>query len=190
MSRVFAYSRVSTDMQCGVNQKIAIERAGYEIKKGRYFEDVISGKTTAMSRPQFSKMMDRLEEEDVVVVYDLSRLGRDAMDVMSTVKTFKDLQIKLIVLQFGTLDLTSPTGEFIINVVAAVAEMERALLIERVNDGLAVAKLKGTKLGRPCKTSDKEKEEIKTLNGNGDSISSIARKFDISRATVLNVLKQ
>lgn len=189
MSRVFAYSRVSTDIQSGVNQKVAIEKAGYEIKKGRYFEDIISGKTTSMSRPQFSKMVDRLEEGDVVVVYDLSRLGRDAMDVMSTVKMFKELQIKLIVLQFGTLDLTSPTGEFIINVVAAVAEMERALLIERVNDGLAVAKQNGIKLGRPSKTSDTEKEEIKTLKEKGYTISSIAKKFGISRATVLNILK-
>lgn len=97
MSRIFAYSRVSTKDQTTENQKLAFVQAGYTINKGRCFQDVISGSTPAMSRPEFVKMVDRLEEGDTVVVFELSRLGRDTIDVMSTVKMFKDQGIKLVV---------------------------------------------------------------------------------------------
>jgi putative DNA-invertase from lambdoid prophage Rac len=189
MSRIFAYSRVSTKDQTTENQKLAFVQAGYTINKGRCFQDVISGSTPAMSRPEFVKMVDRLEEGDTVVVFELSRLGRDTIDVMSTVKMFKDQGIKLVVLQLGNLDLTSPSGELMVNVIAAVAQMEKALLIERVNAGLERAKNDGKKLGRPSKTTDAQKAEIRSLSVQGVSVSELAKQFKISRASVLNVLQ-
>lgn len=191
MSRTFAYSRVSTNdgRQHTENQKLAIEQAGYTITKGRYFEDHISGSTQAMSRPQFRKMMERLEEGDTVVVRELSRIGRDAIDCMSTVKTFKDNGIKLVVLQLGNLDLTSPSGQLMTNVIAAVAEMEKSILVERVNAGLARVKAEGNvKLGRPSKTTPQQQEEIRTRKNQGASISQLARDYNVSRATVLSIL--
>jgi putative DNA-invertase from lambdoid prophage Rac len=189
MSRIFAYSRVSTKDQTAENQKLAFVQAGYTINKGRCFQDVISGSTPAMSRPEFVKMVDRLEEGDTVVVFELSRLGRDTIDVMSTVKMFKDQGIKLVILQLGNLDLTSPSGELMVNVIAAVAQMEKALLIERVNAGLERAKNDGKKLGRPSKTTDEQKAEIRSLSAQGVSVSALAKLFKISRASVLNVLQ-
>ncbi len=191
MSRIFGYSRVSTSdgRQSTENQRLAIEQAGYKIARGRWFEDKISGSTPALTRPQFSKMLDRLEEGDTVVVVELSRLGRDALDVMATVKLFKDRGIKLVVLQLGNLDLTSPSGELMVNVIAAVAQMEKALLIERVNAGLERVKKEGkVKLGRPAKTSPKQQEEIRVRKAEGTSVSQLARDYGISRATVLSIV--
>jgi putative DNA-invertase from lambdoid prophage Rac len=188
MSRVFAYSRVSTSDQKNENQRLAIEQAGYTVAKGRYFEDVISGSTPAMIRPQFLKLMDRVEEGDTIVVRELSRIGRDAIDVMSTVKSLKERGIKLVVLQLGNLDLTSPSGELMVNVIAAVAQMEKSLLIERVQTGLARAKSEGKKLGRPAKTNQAQRAEIVAKKAAGTSISQIAKEYSISRATVLSVL--
>lgn len=193
MSRTFAYSRVSTNdgRQHTENQKLAIEQAGYEIARGRYFEDHISGSTPAMTRPEFRKMMERLEEGDTVVVRELSRIGRDAIDCMSTVKTFKDRGIKLVVLQLGNLDLTSPSGELMVNVIAAVAQMEKSILVERVNAGLARVKAEGTvKLGRPSKTTATQQEEIRTRKTQGASVSQLARDYNVSRATVLSIIAQ
>jgi putative DNA-invertase from lambdoid prophage Rac len=188
MSRVFAYSRVSTGVQTNENQKLAIEQAGFQIAAGRYFEDVISGSTPAMTRPEFRRMMDKLEAGDAVVVRELSRLGRDAIDCMSTVKAFQELGIKLVVLQLGTLDLTSSAGTLIVNVLAACAEMEKSLLIERVQTGLARARAEGKKLGRPNKTNEAQRTEIASKKASGVSVSQIARDYGISRATVLSVL--
>jgi putative DNA-invertase from lambdoid prophage Rac len=188
MSRVFAYSRVSTGVQTNENQKLAIEQAGFQIAAGRYFEDVISGSTPAMTRPQFRRMMDKLEAGDAVVVRELSRLGRDAIDCMSTVKAFQELGVKLVVLQLGTLDLTSSAGTLIVNVLAACAEMEKSLLIERVQTGLARARAEGKKLGRPNKTNEAQRAEIASKRASGVSVSQIARDYGISRATVLSVL--
>jgi putative DNA-invertase from lambdoid prophage Rac len=194
VGRIFGYSRVSTNdgRQHTENQRIAIQGAGYTIAaKGRRFEDQISGSTPAMTRPQFAKMMDRLEEGDTVVVKELSRLGRDAIDVMTTVKSFKNRGIKLVVLQLGNLDLTSPSGELMVNVIAAVAQMEKALLVERVNAGLARVKAEGkVRLGRPTKTTPLQQHEIRARKAEGVSISQLARDYAISRATVLSIVAQ
>ncbi len=76
-----------------------------------------------------------------------------------------------------------------VNVIAAVAQMEKALLIERVNAGLERAKSDGKKLGRPSKTTDEQKAEIRSLSVQGFSVSELAKQFKISRASVLNVLQ-
>lgn len=191
MSRVFGYSRVSTSdgRQSTENQRLAIEQANYKIARGRWFEDKLSGSTPALTRPQFNKMVDRLEESDTVVVVELSRLGRDAIDVMTTVKAFKERGIKLVVLQLGNLDLTSPSGELMVNVIAAVAQMEKALLIERVNAGLDRVRKEGkVRLGRPQKTTPAQQEEIRVRRAEGVSVSQLSRDFGISRATVLSIV--
>ncbi len=193
MSRVFGYSRVSTSdgRQTTDNQRLVIEQAGYKIARGRWFEDQISGSTPALTRPQFSKMLDRLEESDTVVVVELSRLGRDAIDVMTTVKALRERGIKLVVLQLGNLDLTSPSGELMVNVIAAVAQMEKSLLKERVAAGLDRVRKEGkVKLGRPAKTSPKQQEEIRSKKSAGVSVSQLSRDYGVSRATVLSIVGQ
>lgn len=187
MSRVFAYSRVSTVDQLTENQRGEIEAAGYVVEPHRFVEEQISGSVPAGQRPGFVKLLEKLERGDTLVVTKLDRLGRDSIDVQQTVERFVSGGIRLVVLQLGNLDLTSPAGELMVKMLAAVADFERALIVERTQAGLARAKAEGKKLGRPAKTTEGDREAIRQRLAGGESVSQLAREFGVSRATVINV---
>lgn len=187
MSRVFAYARVSTVEQLTENQREQIAQAGYNVEKRRYVEEQISGSVPASQRPGFVSLLDRLEEGDTVVVTKLDRLGRDSIDVQQTVELFQSQRVRLVVLQLGNLDLTSSAGSLMVKMLAAVADFERDLIIERTQAGLARAKAEGKRLGRPTKTTEKERQEIVQALAKGASISELARDYGISRALVHNI---
>jgi DNA invertase Pin-like site-specific DNA recombinase len=102
----------------------------------------------------------------------------------------QELQREVIVLQLGTLDLTSAAGKMMLTMLAAVAEMERDLLVERTQAGLARAKAEGKTLGRTPKTTPEQREAMKVedANGSGETVSALARKYSISRASVLSIV--
>lgn len=182
MSRVFAYCRVSTDNQTTANQVLEIKTAGFAIESQRVIEETISGSVAAKERPQFSKLLERLESGDVLVVTKLDRLGRNAMDVRSTVDELAAKGIRVHCLVLGGVDLTSAAGRMTMQVLAAVAEFERDLLIERTQSGLARAKADGKKLGRPEATKTKAKvQEQKAMKF---SQSQVAAKLGLGIATV------
>ncbi|MBC2731431.1 recombinase family protein [Thiobacillus sp.] len=187
MSRVFAYARVSTVTQLTENQREQIKQAGYSIEKRRYVEETISGSVPALQRPGFKALLDRLEDGDTVVVTKLDRLGRDSIDVQQTVQLFAERGIRLIVLQLGNLDLTSKAGALMVKMLAAVADFERDLIIERTQAGLARAKAEGKRLGRPTKTTEKERQAIVAGLLAGRTVSEVAREYGISRALVHNI---
>ena len=187
MSRVFAYARVSTVEQLTENQREQIEQAGYQIAPRRFVEEKVSGSVPALQRPGFVRLLDRLESGDTVVVTKLDRLGRDSIDVQQTVNLFQDRGLRLVVLQLGNLDLTSSAGGLMVKMLAAVADFERDLIIERTQAGLARAKAEGKRLGRPTKTTEKDREEIRKAIQQGQTISEIARNYSISRALVHNI---
>lgn len=187
MSRVFAYARVSTVEQLTENQREQIAQAGYSVEKRRYVEEQISGSVPASQRPGFVSLLDRLEEGDTVVVTKLDRLGRDSIDVQQTVELFQSRGVRLVVLQLGNLDLTSSAGSLMVKMLAAVADFERDLIIERTQAGLARAKAEGKRLGRPMKTTEKERQEIVQALAKGATVSELARTYGISRALVHNI---
>ena len=117
----------------------------------------------------------------------LDRLGRDAQDVNATIKALAKRKIEVIILQLGKLDVASPSGKLMLQMLAAVAEMERDLLVERTQSGLARAKREGKVLGRPVKTTPSQQTEIINLRKNGASISSLSRVYGVSRATIMRV---
>lgn len=190
MGRFFAYARVSTIEQLTENQKEQIAQAGYKIEARRYIEEKISGSVPAMNRPGFTKLMDRLEAGDTVVVTKLDRLGRDNIDVQQTVQLFQHAEVRLVVLQLGNLDLTSSAGELMVKLLAAVADFERDLIIERTQAGLARAKAEGKRLGRPPITTQEQQREILNAISYGESISAVSRRHKISRALVHKILRQ
>ena len=183
---VFAYGRVSTTLQCTENQRLEITNAGFQIDYW-FADDGVSGKVCARQRPQFARLLDKIRDGETLVVSKLDRLGRDAVDVLQTVQSLADRNIKIIVLQLGNTDLSSPTGRLLLTMLAAVASMERDLLIERTQAGLMRAKAEGKKLGRPSKTTQEQKAEIVLRKKNGESISHLARIFGVSRATILAI---
>ncbi|NHZ38658.1 recombinase family protein [Massilia aquatica] len=184
---VFGYGRVSTAEQTVDNQRLEVERAGYAVEY--WFADTVSGKAHAAQRKQFAEMLSKLRARDTVVVSKLDRLGRDAPDVLSTIKDLATMGVEVVVLQLGKLDLTSPAGKLMLAMLAAVAEMERDLIVERTQAGLARAKAEGKILGRPSKTTPEQRQAMIDGYTKNESVSALARRYGISRATVLTVVK-
>ncbi len=187
MTRVFAYCRVSTAEQTTDNQVQEIAAAGFDVKPQRIITETVSGSVAASERTGFKKLLDKLESGDVLVVTKLDRLGRNAMDVRSTVETLVGLGIRVHCLALGGVDLTSPAGKMTMGVIAAVAEFERDLLIERTQSGLARAKSEGRALGRPHSLSKPQTELVVERLASGKSVASLARQFGTSRQTVMRV---
>lgn len=187
MPRTFAYARVSTTGQTVENQLREIEAAGFHVEPHRIVTETISGSTAIAQRRSFSKLMDRLESGDVLIVTKLDRLGRDAIDVSSTVKLLAAMGVRVHCLALGGVDLTSSAGTMTMNVLNAVAQFERDLLIERTQSGIERAKAAGKVLGRPTSLSEQQKLDVRKELAAGGSVSAIARKFGTSRQTVMRV---
>ncbi len=189
MSRLFAYARVSTVEQLTENQRAQISAAGYKIEPRRFVEEKISGSVPAMQRPGFKKLLEKLEPGDTLVVTKLDRIGRDSIDVQKTVQTCADQGIRLVVLQLGNLDLTSSSGALMIKVLAADADFERDLIIERTRAGQERARAEGKHMGRPPKTTAAERAEIRAqlAGSTGVTVSELARTYRLSRATVIAI---
>jgi putative DNA-invertase from lambdoid prophage Rac len=187
MSRIFAYARVSTVAQLTENQREQIAQAGYTIDPKRYIEETISGSVPAMQRPGFRKLREKLEAGDSLIVTKLDRIGRDSIDVQQTVTWFAEEGIRLIVLQLGNLDLTSSSGALMVKVLAAVADFERDLIIERTQAGQARARAEGKHMGRPAKTSRSQQEAIRKGLQGGSTVTAQAKLYGVSRATIINI---
>ncbi len=187
MSRSFAYCRVSTREQTTDNQIAEIRGAGFGVASRRTFCETISGSVPALERPQFKKMVERLDWDDVLIVTKLDRLGRNAMDVRSTVEMLADEKVRVYCLALGGVDLTSAAGKMTMSVINAVAEFERDLLIERTQAGLRRARAEGKKLGRP-RALDKEKEqEAMAMRQAGDSLATVASALGVSRSAIQRI---
>ncbi len=150
----------------------------------------VSGSTPAKERKEFARLMDRLENGDVLVVSKLDRLGRNAMDVRSTVEALADEGVRVHCLALGGVDLTSAAGKMTMGVIAAVAEFERDLLVERTQAGLQRAKASGKRLGRPPALSLEEQAAIRTRRLGGASLGTLAREYQVSRAAIQRVEKR
>ena len=190
MGRTFAYCRVSTADQTTENQVREIAGAGFHVDPKRIVEETVSGSTSAMERKGFAKLVDRLEADDVLIVTKLDRLGRNAMDVRSTVDTLAGAGVRVHCLALGGVDLTSAAGRMTMSVIAAVAEFERDLLIERTQSGLRRAKASGTVLGRPPALSADQQKEIMAARVEGASLGLLAAKYKVSRAAIQRVQKR
>lgn len=184
----FAYGRVSTKEQTADNQRLEIEASGHAVDY--WFADTISGKTSASQRPQFAALLGQMRDGETLIVSKLDRLGRDAQDVGATVKLLASRKISVIVLQLGKLDLASAAGKMMLTMLAAVAEMERDLLVERTQSGLARAKSEGKTLGRPSKTTADQRIEIMAKYAQGASVSALARQHSVSRANILGIVSR
>ena len=187
LQRVFAYARVSTVEQLTENQREQIARAGYDIAPKRFIEEQISGSVLAAQRPGFQRLLERLDEGDTLVVTKLDRIGRDSIDVQQTVERFQSEGIRLVVLQLGNLDLTSSAGALMVKMLAAVADFERDLIIERTQAGQARARAAGTHMGRPAKTTPDQQRAIRKALVAGATVSSMAASYQVSRATIIAI---
>lgn len=185
MSRI-AYYRVST-----TDQSIEAQRSAMGGEFAQEFKDEgVSGGTLAAQRPGFAKMLEYVRSGDTVCVYAVDRLGRDALDVQSTVRGL--IKNGVTVHVHGLGPIAEGAGELILAVLSQVAEMEKNRIAERTADGRERAKrlLAETgktqhgkeSMGRPRKADPQEVAGWRKENG--ASIAATARHFDISPATV------
>jgi len=186
-SRVFAYCRCSKAEQNTENQVLEILNAGFSLEPHRVIQETVSGSVAALQRKGFAKLMDKLEPGDVVVCTKLDRLGRNAMDVRSTVEAFTAMKVRVICLALGQADLTSAAGKMTMGVIAAVAEFERDLLIERTSAGLTRAKSEGKTLGRKPSLSADQKAEILKQRKADVSLGVLAKHYGVSRSAIQRV---
>jgi putative DNA-invertase from lambdoid prophage Rac len=187
MPRIFAYLRVSTSDQTTENQLQEIQTHGFTVEAHRAITETISGSVPTSERPGFGKLVERMEEGDVLVVTKLDRLGRNAMDVRTTVEKLASSGVRVHCLALGGMDLTSAAGKMTMGVIAAVAEFERDLLIERTQAGLARAKTEGKSLGRPATFTPEKAEEVRAKLAQGEPVAALARIYKTTRQTIMRV---
>ncbi|MDT4781522.1 Tn3 family transposase ISYps3 [compost metagenome] len=187
MSRLFAYCRVSTADQTTENQVKEIEAAGFTVAKQRIVSETVSGSVAASERKGFSKLLDKLEEGDVLIVTKLDRLGRNAIDVRATVERLDAAGVRVHCLALGGVDLTSPAGKMTMQVINAVAEFERDLLIERTHAGIRRARSEGKTFGRPSALTLEQRTTVVDRLNAGASVAQIARDMKTSRQTIMRV---
>jgi site-specific DNA recombinase len=149
--KVALYSRVSTADQTIENQLIALrdycQRNNYEIV-GEFSDSGISGVKT--SRPELDKMLQVMREKkfEAVIVYKFDRLGRSTSHLLQVLEELKNKGVRLIATS-QNIDTSTSMGKFFFTILSGFAEMEREMIVERVNLGLARVRAEGKKLGRP-----------------------------------------
>ena len=182
MGDVLGYARVSTDDQDLEGQRRRLKKADAI----RIFEDVISGKR--FERPGLNQLLDYARPGDCLCVVRLDRLGRSLRELLEVVDMLKERRIHFQSLE-EKIDTSSAAGELIFHVFGAIAHFERRLIGERTKDGLAAAKAKGRRPGRPPVDLDKRDAAIKLIEA-GLSPTEAARQVGLGRATVYKLKAQ
>ena len=186
MSQRLAYYRVST-----TGQSIDAQRAELGGNFDREFQDEgVSGAVLARQRPAMSELLDYARSGDIVHVYAVDRLGRDSIDIQTTVRELLNKGVALHVHGIGPV--AGEAGKLVLALLAQLAEMERTKIIERTEAGRKLARetIQTTgkthrgkeSMGRPFETSPEEIVAWRTANK--ASIAQTAKHFDISTATV------
>ena len=193
MTRVAIYARVSTSEQTTENQMIRLrEYCNYSKWEYEEFKDEgISGKT--MNRPELQRMMSELYKFDGVAVLRLDRLGRSVINLKNLIEKIRGEGKFFIAVDQGikiSPDKNDPMSGLLLNMLAAIAEFEREIIVERVNDGLNRARLQGKRIGRPSVLSQKgiSEDHIIGLKKEGKSIREISQIVGIKKGTIRNIL--
>ena len=117
----------------------------------------------------------------------LDRLGRNAMDVRTTVERLEANNVRVHCLALGGVDLTSAAGKMTMQVIAAVAEFERDLLIERTQSGISRARAQGKRFGRPLVLNGEQRTRVLQRLVAGTTVAQVAKEFATSRQTIMRV---
>ena len=177
------YARVSTHEQNLDLQKDALKAAGCE----KIFVDQVSG--AASARPGIDEAMAFLRSGDTLVVWRLDRLGRSLKDLIRLVGELEDKNIHFRSLE-ESIDTSNSTGRLVFHIFGALAEFERNLIRERTSAGLAAARARGRKGGRPKALNQKERERaVRLYNERKNTVKEICRIMKISKTTLYSYLK-
>ena len=181
------YARVSTGHQSLDQQVDALTSAG--VDGARVYSDKLSGTSAREQRPGLAALLDYAREGDAIVVVGIDRLGRNAAEVMTTIRELGERGIVLRSLREG-IDTSNAAGRMVAGVLASLAELELELGRERRSAAREARRARGQSIGRP-KALDVSKAALaQRMHASGESASTIAATLDVSRATVYRVLNQ
>lgn len=181
IGQIVGYARVSS-----VDQNIARQLEALEEECDKIFIEKVSAAKTS-NRPQFQEMLRYLREGDVLQVTSADRLARSTRDLLDIVQSLKDRGVQVEFLDNPALNTDTPQGEFMLTILAAVAQLERSIIRERQAEGIAIARAAG-KYDRAPKLSPEQAREVRRLDALGVPKTAIARKLNCSRHTVYAVL--
>lgn len=177
------YVRVSTIEQNEERQLVTMEKYGVE----KIFQEKVSAKDT--NRPELNKMLDYIREGDTVVVHDFSRLARSTKDLLEIVELLKSKDVNLISAK-ENIDSSTPTGKLMLTMIGAINEFERANLLERQREGIAIAKEKGLYKGRKEIKVDNFEEQYQRYMNRELNKTQLAKELNISRPTLDKLIKE
>ncbi|MFF2290472.1 recombinase family protein [Peribacillus butanolivorans] len=179
----YGYARVSTANQDLESQLTALKNEGCE----KIYSEKFTG--TKADRPQFKELLSILKEGDTLVVTKLDRFARSTGDAIQTVKELFNKGVKVHVLNMGLVEDT-PTGRLIFNILSSFAEFERDMIVERTQEGKAIAKQREDfREGRPNKYSKKQVEHaLKLLDSH--SYKEVENMTGISKSTLIRAKRK
>jgi DNA invertase Pin-like site-specific DNA recombinase len=198
MKKVVIYGRTSTDKQQVENQLNQLREVSNRNDWGivdEYLDQGYSGSLGRDKRPEFDRLLkDSVRGKfDVVLVWDISRLGRSLQDLISFLNDIQSKNIDLYIDRQG-IDTTTPTGRMMFQMISVFSEFERNLIRDRVQLGMDNAKKNGTKsgrsIGRPTNVNDSTRSTIIELSGRGMSKSKICRTLGIGVGTLYKLMDQ
>jgi DNA invertase Pin-like site-specific DNA recombinase len=178
---VIGYTRVSTTEQTLDLQRDALQAAGAQC----LYEDQASGKTT--DRPELANCLKALRDGDTLVVWRLDRLGRNLKDLVHTVSNLEARGVKFTSMK-ESIDTSGPAGKLVFHMFAALPQFERGLVRERTLAGLAAARARRRKGGRPrLLSANQQRIALSMMKNREMSIAAIAEHLGVSRSTLYNL---
>src|SRR3954451_21428767 len=178
------YARISTS-----DQKAALEAQLRDLSNarcGKIFTEEMS--SVASKRHQLEAALEWVRDGDKLVVTKLDRLARSVADLVAITEALKRKQVELQILSMN-LDTSNPTGKLMINLLGAIAEFERELMLERQREGIAKAKAEGKYVGRQP-TARRKSDQVRQRRDEGKSAGDMVKTLGISRASVFRILAE
>lgn len=182
---LLGYCRVSTTHQSLGQQVDALTAAG--VDPARVYSDRLTGVSTKEQRPGLSALLDYARENDTIVVVGIDRLGRNAAEVMLTIRDLGERGIVLRSLREG-IDTSNPTGRMVAGVLASLAELELELARERREAAREARRKRGQPIGRPKALTADQAALAARMRASGEAVDTIAATLGTSRMTIYRTL--
>jgi DNA invertase Pin-like site-specific DNA recombinase len=176
---IYGYARVSTGGQTLAAQEAALAEAD------KIFKEKISGAVS--HRPQLERLLNILDEGDVLLVTRLYRLARSTKDLLDILDRIGKAGAAFRSLADVWADTTTPHGRLILTVLGGLAEFERELIKARTGEGRARAKARGAHMGRPFKLNLDQRREAVARRESGEPLADIARTFGVAHTTIMRL---
>jgi len=200
MKKAFGYVRISTCKQDLENQRQAIKKAVYDMDETKLIETYEETISSRKEKREIFKIVENLKESDILIVYELSRLGRSIGEIHKIVETVKEKKANIFIiannlkLGYGLSKNEELTSTAMIFALGLGAQIERDLISERTKNALKARKEQGVKLGRPAGKGEKVRkamaekgitaEQLERFKKAGLSDSAIGRLLGVDRRTV------